>query len=539
MSDESLIRAMPDLVMFIRPDGLVMDHSGGRTLPFLLGCGNLVGRQVQEFVEPAAGALILRLIRRAIADRDTCEAEFKMDDAAYLVRVHPQGPQRAMCVMRHVDDDWRAEPDSSTFEANSDGFLGRLLDIAAEARLREQSFALCVIFLDHLSEIGELIDFSIRQRIRDIVIQRSRDAGGTGRDSPRTVGVIDDTLVGAIVPAGNREQIRRSVESIAARMSEPIQFNDASFVLSPHIGVAIFGQDASTAQTLMENARSAMLEARRSNAGSIHFYSDTVRMLPVLRLDIERELREAIRDGQITLHYLACHDLAGGRMTGLHAYMRWIHPLRGDIPPAQFLRIAESTDLAPAVSRAALERLATDLPRLRRRFGQEFPICFGPLRHHFSSGQFLTDFLGSRHAGALTSGGLVLRIAERTLSAMSEPSRILDDLTKAGVNCVIDELGSGTISVPQLAQLPIAGLQITRRFVVAAANDPPSMRTCRAIVALAKALDVPAIAPGIDDEPSRIMMAGIGCAQGLGDLYPPVRHVDDAPRSTRLDSAVT
>jgi EAL domain-containing protein (putative c-di-GMP-specific phosphodiesterase class I) len=300
-----------------------------------------------------------------------------------------------------------------------------------------------------------------------------------------------------------------------------VHLNDARFSLSPHIGVAIFGQDASSPQTLMDHARAAMLEARRSGAGSIQFYSDTVRMLPVVRLDIERELREAIQDGQIKLNYLARHDLASGHMTGLHAYMRWVHPLRGEIPPAQFLRIAETTDLAPAVSRAALERLALDLPKLRRRFGREFPVCFGPLRHHLSNGQFLTDFLNSRHAGILTAGAVDLRIAERTLAAMSEPERVLHELMQAGVGCVIDELGSGTSSLPQLAQLPIAALQITRRFVIAAPNEVAAMRTCRAIVALANALGVPAIAPGIDDETNRACMAGIGCAQGLGDLYPP------------------
>lgn len=538
MSDESLIRAMPDLVMFIRPDGLVMDHFGGRTLPFLFGCGDLAGCRVQEFIEPSASALILRLIRRAIADRDTCEAEFKMDDDSYLVRIHPQGPQRAMCVVRHVAHDRSNAPDSSTAGAHDDGFLGQLLDTAAQASLREQTFALCVIFLDGLAEIGELIDFSLRQQILDAVIQRSRDAPGTGGDSPPMVGVINETLVGAIITAGSREHIRRSVESMTARMSQPVHVNDASFVLSPHVGVAIFGQDASTAQTLLDNARAAMLEARRCDGGSVQFYSDTVRMLPVIRMDIERELREAIGDGQITLKYLACHDLMSGRMIGLQAYVRWVHPLRGDIPLAQFLPIAESTDLATAVSRAALERLAGDLPRLRRRFGKDIPVYFGPLRHHLSTGQFLTDVLGSRHAGTLTSGGLVLRVAERSLSAMPEPSQMLDDLMKSGVSCVIDEMGSGTSSLPQLAQLPIAGLQITRQFVVAAASDPRSMLTCRAIVALAKALEVPAIAPGIDDQRSRTMMAEIGCAHGLGDLYPPV-ELDNATRKKRCNGTTT
>jgi predicted signal transduction protein with EAL and GGDEF domain len=523
MSDESLIRAMPDLVTFMRADGMITDHFGGRTLPFLSGSGMLAGRRIQELVEPAVAGLILRLVRRALADRDGCDAEFKMDDDAYLVRVDAQGPNRVTCVMRRVDDTRRRAAKSDADGAHAEGFPGLLLDSVSEAELRERPFALCVIFLGGLSDIGQLFDFSIRQRVLDAVMDRLRGAIGADGDAPAVVGVMGDGLLGAVVAqGGNRDGMRSLVESIAASVSKPVHLNDAKFVLSPHIGVAIFGQDASTPQTLVNHARAAMLEARRSAGGSIQFYSDTVRMLPVVRLDIERELRGAIADGQIKLHYLGRHDLASGRLCALHAHMRWVHPLRGEIPPEEFLPIAETTDLARAVSRAALECLALDLPRLRRQVGAELPICVGPLRHHLSSGHFLPDFFDSRHGDALTTGGLELRIAERTLSAMTEPDHVLRALLDVGVRCVIDEFGSGSSSLPQLAQLPIAALQITRGLVVAASHQPSAMRTCQTIVALADALGVPSIAPGIDDEVNRVHMSGIGCSQGLGDLYPPV-----------------
>jgi predicted signal transduction protein with EAL and GGDEF domain len=511
---------MPDLVTFMRPDGMITDQLGGRSLPFLSGSGTLAGRRIQELVEPAVAGLILRLVRRALANRDACDAEFKMDDDAYLVRVHAQGPDRVTCVMRRVGNDRPAPAGPHVQGAHAEGFAGLLQDSVAEAGLRERPFALCVIYLGGLSDIGHLIDFSIRQRVLEAVIDRLRNAARAGGEAPAIVGAMGDALLGAIVAeGGNRDAIRSRVESIAASLSEPVHLNDAKFVLSPHIGVAIFGQDASSPQTLMNHARAAMLEARRSVAGSIQFYSDTVRMLPVVRLDIERELREAIKDGQIKLNYVGRHDLASGRLCALHAHMRWVHPLRGEIPPAEFLPIAETTDLARAVSRAALERLALDLPQLQLNAGAVVPICFGPLRHHLSSGQFLADYFGSTLESALTSGGLELRIAERTLAAMTDPEPMLRELEDAGVQCVIDEIGSGTSSLAQLAQLPISALQISRGLVLAAAHNPRAMRACRAIVALADALGVRSIAPGIDDALSRVQMSEIGCAQGLGDLY--------------------
>ena len=535
MSEESLIRAMPDLVAFIRPDGLITDHLGGNSLPFLLGAGDLVGHRIQELLEPAAGAMILRLIRRALAERDSCETAFTQNEDAYRVRVQAQGPERAMCVMQYVAGAaLPAHP--GTPGAHADGFPGRLRDAVADASLRERSFAVCAIFLDGLADIGALIDFSLRQQVLDTVLQRVRAAANA--ESAAFVEIIGDSVLGAIVTEGERDPLRSAVESIAASIHAPVRLHDATFVLAPHIGVAIFGKDASNPQTLLDHARAAMFEARRAEAGSIQFYSDTVRMLPVVRLDIERELREAIDAGQITLHYRGRHNLSDGRLTGVDAYLRWMHPLRGEIAPAEFLRIAETTDLAPAVSQAALARLALDLPHLRRRFGTDLPICFGPLRQHLCTEQFLRDVFGARHAGAFTSGGFMLRIAERTLGALSDPKRLLDELLQAQVACVIDEMGSGTISLSQLAQLPIAALQITRRYVVAAPHDAAALRTCRSVVALAEGLGVEAIAPGIDANANRECLSGMGCAHGLGDLYPPVAIPDIGRRGERRARAI-
>jgi len=524
MSDDSLIRAMPDMVAFVRPDGLITHHLGGRQVPFLRDGGNLAGQRLDEVFEAPVAELIGRLVRRAIANRDSCEADFSMDGGRYQARLSPQGPQRVLCVIRPLGGapagDAAPESDRAGGDAERRGFVRRFQQSVSDATLRERPLALCILFLDGLTDIGRLIDFSIGERIMTELLRRLPASGDATRGSTWYVGQIGEALLGIVVDGSDdREGIRAIARALCDSIALPIQLNDATFQLTPFVGIALLGRDASGPPALLEHARAAMQESRRSGAGTIQFYSDTLRMLPVARLDIERELRQGVEEGQIGLRYAARHELSGGRVSGIQSYMRWVHPLRGEISPSEFLPIADATGLSPAVSRAALERLARDMPTLRARFGRDIPISFGPLRQHVSSGQLMLDCRRLSASGQMQSGRLELRIAERTLATLYRPEHTLGEMVDFGARLMVDEFGRGFTSLAWLPQLPLSALQIDRALVVTAGRSAAALRSCRAIAALAGALEVPAIAAGIDDEATRQCMVEIGCAQGLGDLY--------------------
>jgi len=525
MSDESLIQAMPDVVAFLRPDGLITHHLGGRQVQFIRGSGSLAGRRLEDVLQAHVAALIARLARRALASRVSCDAEFSVDGAGYQVRLSAQGPQRALCVIRHL-----AEASSPAEEREAGaalgaterrGFVRRFQQSVALAALSERPLALCLILLDGLTDISRLIDFSIGERILTEVL-RQLPAGGTAPAAMAWyVGQLGENLLGVVIEGSiEREPVRGVASALCEAIARPVRIHDATFHIAPSAGVAILGQDAAQPAALLDHARAAMLESRRSGARSVHFYSDTLRMLPVARLDIERELRQAIETGQIGLRYVARHELASGRLVAVQAYMRWAHPLRGEVPPAQFLPIADATGLAAAVSRAALERLVRDCGAVRASVGADVALSFGALRQHVASGQLLRDCRQLVPSGVLGSGGLELRIAERTLATLSRPERALGQMVEFGARVVVDELGRGYSSLARLPQCPLRALQIDRALVVAARRNAVALRSCRAIAALAHALALVPIAAGTDDEAACAGMLEIGCVQGLGDHYP-------------------
>lgn len=538
MSDDSLIQAMPDVVAFVRPDGLITHHLGGRQVPFVRGSGSLAGRRLEDVLQAHVATLIARLVRRALTTRASCEAEFTVDGATYQARLSAQGPQRALCVIRHVASAPSGEraPEAGATEGGSErrGFVRRFQQSVALATMSERPLAVCMILLDGLMDISRLIDFSVGDQILAEVLAQLPAGGAAADETTWYVGQLGEGLLGAVIEGSvDREHLRSTVDALCAAIARPVRVRDATFHLTPSAGVAILGEDSSQPAALLDHARAAMLESRRSGAGMVHFYSDTLRVLPVARLDIEKELRRAVEDGQIGLRYLARHDLASGRIKAVQAYMRWTHPLRGEVAPSQFLPIADATGLALAVSRAALQRLVHDLGALRAHVGPDVPVSFGALRQHITSGQLTRDCRQRLPAGELASRGLELRIAERTLATLGRPERVLAEIVACGAQVVVDELGRGFSSLARLPQWPLQALQIDRGLVVAASRSPVALRSCRAIAALAHALEILPIAAGVDDEATRAGMLAIGCTQGLGDLFPLALELAPEPAPLR------
>lgn len=538
MKPDSLIHALPDLVTFVRRNGVIVRHLGGRGLTGLAGQGDLAGRKLGDVWGPEAAGLMLKMVRRALSSREQVEGAFEDAGQRFDVRIDPVGPDRVLCVIRslgrpaaaEVGGDNRAE---GARRIERRGFLARFRQSVADAVLRERPLAICLVMLRSVGSIGSALDFSIAERVSTLALQRLQDARLPGvEDLEWYAGQLGEGLLAAVIEGwSERRGVRDVAESLCESLAEPVKVGDAAFDLSPCAGVALLGHDATEPQALLDHARTAMLEARRSAMPEVRFYSDTLRARPFLRLDFERELREAIADDQLRLRYAARRDFASGQLIAIQAYLRWPHPLRGEVRPAEFLPIAESTGLSTQVSRWALGRLRRDLGGLRPLLGPQVRISFGALRHHLSSDTLAEDVEAFLASGELAPGTLELRVAEKTIAGLSMPDRTLGRLAELGAYLVVDEFGRGFSSLARLVHLPLQALQVDRGFVTTIDEDPAALRICRAAAGIARALGLTPIATGIDSERDLQRMREEGYEQGLGDLYGQVQ-LDQAEEPT-------
>jgi EAL domain-containing protein (putative c-di-GMP-specific phosphodiesterase class I)/GGDEF domain-containing protein len=481
------------------------------------------GRPLDSIWPAPIAALLKQLARKSIAKRSTVEARFENLGRDYTARVTPRGPERAVCVIRAADID-ALEHTSDTIarprpHLDRRGFLRRFKESMSWAALRETPVALAVIQVDGVADIAHVLASQISEQVMSAAILRLPAQDTDSRDGRAAwyLGQLSESLLALVIESADRETIEACVVQICRSLREPIQAGDAEFHLTPHAGVAILGQDASSPKVLLDHARAAATEARRSGSAAVRFFTDTVQMRSLARLDLARELREAIANRDIRLRYAGRHDLQSGRLLACVGYLEWLHPLRGEIRPAEFLRVAEATGLSASLSRAVLACLRDDFRALNARYGPGVHISFGALRHHVLHEDFARDVSRLLADGDVPADRLELRIAEKVFIAR-EPAHF-ETLKRLGVRLVIDEVGRGTGSLDSLARAPIWGLQLDRAWVAALCSDPVARKVCRAGVGMAASLGLVPIATGVDDEAVRDALLALGCRCGSGDLY--------------------
>jgi len=520
----ALIDALPELVVLVQRDGVLLSHAGGCELPPLRPASGAEGKSLESVWPPAVAELIKRLVRRAIAIRSATEAEFVDGSSRYEARVSPQGPDRAICVIRRSppairDDKDATRTDSSATHLDRRGFVRRLKESISVASLNERPFAVAIIQVDGILDIARIMDAKVSDQVIAMAIQSipPRSNSSSATEPPWYMGQFGENLLVLVLESSNRDLIDACVTRLCESLRDPVPLGDAIFHLTPHAGVAILGQDAGSPKALLDHARAAATEARRSGSTRVFFFSDTLKLRSLARLDIARELRDAIANRDLRLRYTGRHDLATGRLVALVGYLQWMHPLRGEVRPAEFLSVAETTGLSAALSRSILECLRDDFASFKSRVDPEVRISFGALRHHVLAHNFcaeIKDFLGESAVGPER---LELRIAER--SFVTQDVGTLRSLADLGVQLTVDELGRKMSSLDLLARAPLWGLQLDRSWATALSYDTAAVKVCRAAVSVAVALGLTPIATGVDDTQQRDLFLSFGCQQGLGDLY--------------------
>jgi EAL domain-containing protein (putative c-di-GMP-specific phosphodiesterase class I) len=333
-----------------------------------------------------------------------------------------------------------------------------------------------------------------------------------------------------VLESSDRDAIGACLASVCASLREPVAAAGAEFHLTPYAGIAVLGQDASSPKLLLDHARAAATEARRRGSSELCFFTDTLRLRSLARLDIARELRDAITNRDIRLRYVGRHDLASGRLVAWVGYLHWQHPLRGEIRPAEFLRVAETTGLATTLSRAVLAGLREDFVVLAAQADADVRLSFGALRHHVLHDDFAADIGSFLAEGAVPAERLELRISEHALIARDAVN--VECLGQLGVQLVVDEVGRGMGSLDLLARAPIWGLQLDRAWVTALRSDAVARKVCRAGIGVAAALGLTPIATGVDDREQRDALLALGCRLGSGDLFRSVAaDIRTAPRT--------
>ena len=330
-------------------------------------------------------------------------------------------------------------------------------------------------------------------------------------DLERGMGSVAGTEAGLLV-----------AESVATRvheaLQEPFDLGGVEFFTSASVGVSLFPQDATDAESLLKNADSAMYQSKKAEPGGYVVYA-TGGNEAIERLSLTTRLRRAVEQKHWVLHWQPIVDLADGTVTGLEALIRWREPNGGIVPPGEFIPIAEELGLIEAIGDWVIDELARQHDVWKTE-GIDIRLGFNLSPRQLWSGHLAEKLMQKLYSANVDPHDVVVEITEST--AMADPDRtqrVLSELHAWGLTLAIDDFGTGYSSLARLKHLPVDILKIDRSFIHDVDLDSDSGRMVEAMIQLAHGLGMVPLAEGIETEGELAFLQQAGCTRGQGFLF--------------------
>jgi EAL domain-containing protein (putative c-di-GMP-specific phosphodiesterase class I) len=287
------------------------------------------------------------------------------------------------------------------------------------------------------------------------------------------------------------------------------------------VGITIYPNDATDIDALLKNADQAMYQAKNLGRNRFSFFTAALQEAAQKRMRLSNDLRRAIKEHQFLVHYQPIIELASGRIYKAEALVRWNHPVRGLVSPAEFIPLAEETGMIVEIGDWVFKEAAQQCKLWRNNYDREFQISVNksPVQfHHYLNRP--REWINYMRKLDLPGTGIVIEITEGLL--LNVQDTVKDKLLAfrdAGVQVSIDDFGTGYSSLSYLKQLDIDYLKIDQSFVRNLESDPNNMALCEAIIMMAHKLGLKAIAEGVSSEAQRELLARAGCDYAQGFLF--------------------
>ncbi|WP_087753894.1 putative bifunctional diguanylate cyclase/phosphodiesterase [Paraburkholderia caledonica] len=376
--------------------------------------------------------------------------------------------------------------------------------------------AMLVVNLDGFSRINDIAGYDLGDRLLRRVAQRLASSISEDELLARIGG---DEFVIVMHRFGDVSRLTRFARQVLASFGEPFVIAGREYRVSASVGVAVSGDDARNAASLMRDAGAAMRHAKRCGRGTVCFFTGEMREGVQRRFAIEGLLHHALARGEFRLAYQAVVDATSRKTIGVEALARWTSNELGDVPPAEFIPVAEQAGLMESIGDWVLEMACAQAADWRWSIAPDIAVSV-----NISPSQF-SERLVRHVAACLDNSGLEPSALQLEIT---EGMQLPDDaavrattaaLAKLGVKLVIDDFGTGYASMSYLKRFPVDSLKIDRSIVAGLPRDADSVAITHALVTMAHACNMRVTAEGVETEAQAVTLREIGCDALQGYLF--------------------
>ncbi|MBI5891408.1 MAG: EAL domain-containing protein [Nitrosomonadales bacterium] len=428
----------------------------------------------------------------------------------------------------------QAHYDALTQLPNRRLFRDRLEQTIRLSRRDHSPFALMLIDLDHFKEVndtmghdaGDFLLVDAAQRILHCV-----------RESDTVARMGGDEFVVILPDIDDPANIERIAQKIIGKLASPFLLGEEKAFISASIGITLYPSDADSMETLLKNADQAMYVAKSLGRNRMSYFTPVMQENAQKRMRLVNDLRDALAFNQFQVYYQPIVELATGDIHKAEALLRWIHPTRGMVSPAEFIPLAEETGMIVEIGDWVLQQAMQQVKRLQASHHKSFQISVNksPVQFHNDNPLKAEEWLQEMERNGLHAGSLVVEITEGVL--LDDAGNIKERLLAsrdAGIQVAIDDFGTGYSSLAYLKKFDIDYLKIDQTFVNNLGNHPDDMALCEAIIVMAHKLGLKVIAEGVETEQQRLLLLDAGCDYAQGFLFSKAIPADEFETLLRI-----
>lgn len=393
--------------------------------------------------------------------------------------------------------------------------------LASNARTSHHG-ALLFIDLDNFKSLNDTLGHDKGDQLLKLVAQRLvksiREEDTVARLGGDEFVIIQESLSERAEEAAT--QAEAMGEKILEALNQPYLFDEREHHSTPSIGITLYSSHQTSVEELLKQADLAMYQAKTAGRNTLRFFDQKMQLLVNDRVALVADLREAIQQQQFLLHFQPQVDMQGN-MIGAEALLRWIHPKRGMVSPAEFIHPAEESGLIIAIGEWVLEAACLQLVRWAKDpHTQDFSVSVNVSARQLYQDDFVAQVLDTITKTSANPHRLKLELTESLLvSDVDNTIAKMSSLKEAGVGFSLDDFGTGYSSLAYLKQLPLDLLKIDQSFVRDILIDPNDAAIATMIIALAETLGLPVIAEGVETQAQLDYLIEMGCKTYQGYLF--------------------
>ncbi|PQO99078.1 GGDEF domain-containing protein [Pseudomonas frederiksbergensis] len=384
----------------------------------------------------------------------------------------------------------------------------------ASAQVHKRGCALLMIDLDHFKLINDSLGHSVGDQLLKAVAERLRALFGPGITLARLSGDEFAVLAENCPQPGHAAAL---AQQVVDGLKEPFQIDGHSLFINASVGISLFPSDALSAEQLLRNADSALFKAKSAGRDGYALYTEELTAHAQQRVEIAFELRRALEQQELRVYYQPVHDLKTSRLIGVEALVRWEHPQRGLVSPAEFIPIAERTGLIAEIDAWVMRQACRQMCQWQAAGVELSFVAVNVSSRLFARRELYQQVAQALHDTGLDPAYLELEVTESAV--MEDPEVALEQmhrLRELGVRLAIDDFGTGYSSLLRLKRLPVQKLKIDQGFVAGLPGDEDDAAIARVIVALAQSMGMQVHAEGIEQVEQAAFLLEHDCDLGQG-----------------------